>query len=526
MLSQELAKSPCVTSVGIRPNSSILSVLAHLNYKAWFAVAEFVDNSIQSYISNKEVLRVVHGEKFRLKIRVRLDLHNQLIEITDNAAGIRGADFPRAFKPAEVPADRTGLSEFGMGMKTAACWFTNTWSVRSKALGEPVERLIRFDLNAIVGSKLDNLPVIETQVPEDQHYTVLRLENLGKKFPVNRTQKKLRDHLASIYRVYLRSGEIEIYFDEDKLPLQHNEPEVMVAPPYASPNALPVYWRKNINFEMGKNRRVFGFAALRAEGSTTHAGFSLLRRNRLILGSDDETYRPQEIFGNSNSYRFQRLCGELNLEGVDVSHTKDGFVWDDFEEEFLQKLRDNLREAPLDLLSQAENFRVRPSKTVLQPVLKKAGQSIVSDMVRTGAQALSNKGATQAILSASEPFIPVTLLIASESRFSLLVDDQIWNVLVRTSIDPAVTEMIRVSKTERQQIDHHPINDIEVDVSMAHPFIRQYIGPKNENVELFLRLSVAIALSAEKSSRAGYPVRFAMHWLNQILRECLPQGGK
>ena len=35
------------------------------------------------------------------------------------------------------------VSEFGMGMKTAACWFTNTWNVRSKALGEPVERLIR-----------------------------------------------------------------------------------------------------------------------------------------------------------------------------------------------------------------------------------------------------------------------------------------------------------------------------------------------------------------------------------------------
>ena len=526
MLSPEPVESSSVTSVGIRPNSSILSVLAHLNYKAWFAVAEFVDNSIQSYIANKEILRVLHGNDYKLKIRVWLDQHNQLIEITDNAAGIRGADFPRAFRPAEVPADRTGLSEFGMGMKTAACWFSNTWSVRSKALGEPVERLIRFDLKAIVGSKLESLPVLETPIPADEHYTVLRLENLGKKFPVKRTQKKLRDHLASIYRVYLRSGEVELFFDEDKSPLQHSEPEVMVAPPYASPNALPVIWRKDINFEMGETRRVFGFAALRAEGSTTHAGFSLLRRNRLILGSDDETYRPQEIFGNSNSYRFQRLCGELNIEGVDVSHTKDGFVWDDFEEEFLQKLRDNLREAPLDLLSQAENFRVRPNKTALQPVLKKAGQSLANDMMRTGAQALSIEGATRGILSASEPFVPVTSLIASESKFSLLVDDQVWNVLVRTSVDPAVTELIRVGKTERQQIDHRAINDIEVDVSMAHPFVQQYIGPKNENAELFLRLAVAIALSAEKSSRAGYPVRFAMHWLNRIFRECLPQGGK
>lgn len=526
MLNPEPVASASVTSVGIRPNSSILSVLAHLNYKAWFAVAEFVDNSIQSYIANKAELRALHGNDFRLKIRVWLDQHNSLIEVTDNAAGIRGIDFPRAFRPAEIPADRSGLSEFGMGMKTAACWFTNTWNVRSKALGEPVERLIRFDLSAIVGAKLESLPVLETPAPHDEHYTVLRLENLGKKFPVKRTQKKLRDHLASIYRVYLRSGEVELYFDEEKTPLQHSEAEVMVAPPYATPNALPVKWRKDINFELGENRRVWGFAALRAEGSTTHAGFSLMRRNRLILGSDDETYRPQEIFGNSNSYRFQRLCGELNVEGFDVSHTKDGFVWDDFEEGFLQKLRDHLRAMPLDLLSQAENFRVRPSKTALQPVLKKAGQSLAKDMVRTGAQALSIEGSTQGVVSASVPFVPVASLIASESKFSLLVDDQVWNVVVRSSVDPAVTELVRVGKTERKQIDHHTINDIEVDVSMAHPFVQQYIGPKNENAELFLRLAVAIALSAEKSSRAGYPVRLAMHWLNRILRECLPQEDK
>jgi len=517
---------PSVTSVGIRPNSSILSILAHLNYKSWFAVAEFVDNSIQSYSANKEALRALHGDDFKLKIRVWLDQHNSLIEITDNAAGIRGIDFSRAFRPAEIPADRTGLSEFGMGMKTAACWFTHTWNVRTKALGEPVERFIRFDLDDIVASKLDSLPVLETPATANEHYTVLRLENLGKKFPVKRTQKKLRDHLASIYRVYLRSGEVELFFDEDKTPLQYSEPEVMFAPPYATPNALPVKWRKDINFELDGKRRITGFAALRQEGSTTHAGFSLLRRNRLILGSDDETYRPQEIFGNSNSYRFQRLGGELHVEGFDVSHTKDGFRWDDFEEEFLQRLRDHLRAEPLDLLAQAENFRVRPSKTALQPVLKKAGQSLATDMERTASQALSIAGAANGVLSAATPFFPVEALIAGESKFKFLVDDHVWNVIVRSSVDSAVTEWVRVGKTERTQLDNRTINDIEIDVSMAHPFVQQYIGPRNENAELFLRFAVALALSAEKSNRAGYPVRMAMHWFNRLLRECLPQESK
>jgi len=37
--------------------------------------------------------------------------------------------------------------------------------------------------------------------------------------------------------------------------------------------------------------------------------------------------RPEFIFGTGNSYRRQRLIGEIHLEGFEVSHTKDGFQW-------------------------------------------------------------------------------------------------------------------------------------------------------------------------------------------------------
>ncbi len=33
-------------TVNIQPGVSMLSVLRHLNYKPWFAIAEFVDNSL------------------------------------------------------------------------------------------------------------------------------------------------------------------------------------------------------------------------------------------------------------------------------------------------------------------------------------------------------------------------------------------------------------------------------------------------------------------------------------------------
>ena len=277
---------------------------------------------------------------------------------------------------------------------------------------------------------------------------------------------------------------------------------------------------ENSKISLSGNRRVHGFAAIRREASTTHAGFALFRRNRLILGSDDETYRPQDIFGNSNSFRYQRLFGELHVEGFEVSHTKDGFRWDDLEEELLQKLRDSLRDG-MDLLKQADNYRARPSKSALQPMLSRAGTAMAADLTKFGGDALSIKGSGAGVLSATTGTAPADVFIATETKFSLLVDSQKWNVTVRAAVDPALNEWVRIGKGDNRQLEGMPIRDIIVDVSMAHPFVQQFIGSKNENAELFLRFAVGLALAAEKSARAGYPVTLAMHWFNRLLRESL-----
>lgn len=42
--------------INIRPGARILSTLRYLNYRPWFALAEFVDNSLQSFLANRERL--------------------------------------------------------------------------------------------------------------------------------------------------------------------------------------------------------------------------------------------------------------------------------------------------------------------------------------------------------------------------------------------------------------------------------------------------------------------------------------
>jgi Histidine kinase-, DNA gyrase B-, and HSP90-like ATPase len=276
--------------VNIRPGVSVLSVLRHLNYKPWFAMAEFVDNAIQSGVATSKPLRTLHGEGWRLRVAIDIDasLPGRIV-VRDNAAGIDLKTFPRAFRPAVAPPDRTGLSEFGMGMKSAACWFASKWQVRTKALGESIERTVRFDIAHIVRDDLEELEIEERPAPIDAHYTELVLEGLHT-IPVGRTLGKIKEHLADIYRVFVRDGSLELKFNGELLEF-HPFP-VLRAPYYREPTGPEITWRKEIGFDLGDGLVVKGFAALLDPGNYARSGFALFRRGRLIEGSGEAIDRP------------------------------------------------------------------------------------------------------------------------------------------------------------------------------------------------------------------------------------------
>src|SRR5688572_134017 len=104
--------------VSIRPGVSILSILKHIQYDPWYALAEFVDNSIGSFQRYEKELKEVDGPNYILKVHIDFNDTDNKITIRDNAAGIHAEDYARAFRAAEIPPDNTGLSEFGMGMKS------------------------------------------------------------------------------------------------------------------------------------------------------------------------------------------------------------------------------------------------------------------------------------------------------------------------------------------------------------------------------------------------------------------------
>ena len=200
-----------IENVNIRPGVSILSVLKHLNYKPYYALAEFIDNAIDSYLKNEEYLKETEGDSFKLRVEIEFDSNNNKIIIKDNAAGIQYKDYQRAFRTAEVPPDNTRLSEFGMGMKSAACWFSDNWQVKTVALSETVERKVSFDILKIVEDKIQELKIETKEVDQNSHYTVITLQNVESKMPRSRGLGKVKRHLASIYRGFFRQNILELF---------------------------------------------------------------------------------------------------------------------------------------------------------------------------------------------------------------------------------------------------------------------------------------------------------------------------
>lgn len=498
-----MASGDKLRRVNIRPGVSILSVLRHLNYRPWYAIAEFVDNSIQSVITNHARLTKVDGKDYRLRVIIDLDPTTPgRLRIADNAAGISSKDYVRAFRPAEIPPDRNGLSEFGMGMKSAACWFSPNWTVRTSALGESVERKVGFNIKKIVNDDIEELDVDSVKASDSIHFTEIILKNLYKT-PHGNTVKKIKDHLTSIYRVFIREGLLELSFDGETLAYQ--APKVLVAPYYKTPKAEPKTWQKDIQFTFGNGIRVKGFAAIRETGSTSGAGFALLRRDRLILGSGDEGYRPEYVFGKPNSYRYQRVFGELHLDGVEVSHTKDGFKWDEFEDDFLKKLKQELNKAPLPLLDQAEEYRVRVTKKDLEKGAQRAVESTASTIENEAADVLQNQLDAYGAGNALPKSLP-TAVFASTRDIDVNVKGKRWRISLQLSADPSIEDWISLSDrpVDVPKKGKDPARrEIAVRLSLVHPFMERYGGTSREQIEPLLRVAAAIALAEITARESG-----------------------
>lgn len=498
-----------VETVSIKIQTGVYGQFRNLNNKVWFALGEYVDNAVQSFENNKDVLKKAHNGKYQFEVRINIDWESNIIKIYDNAAGIDTKNFQRAFEPANIPIDNTGLHEFGMGMKTASIWLANFWSVKTAALNETEERYVEFDLQKVLKEEKEVLKVQNTNIEKSKHFTEITLSQLSQNAPSVMQMDKIRRHLGSIYRKFIRKGELKFYINDVELTFE--EPEILNAPYYTDPKGKPIQWKKDINFSLGKYK-VSGFIGILNTMSTSEVnGLSLFRRGRVIEGSHDEKYRPKAICGQIGSPRYKRIFGELELDGFAVSFNKGSFQEQEDLEALMEALQTEISTKDFDLYTQAEKFikpktqddNVKVAKSIVNSMKKTTKISNLKEKVEVSLKEINNKS----LATKNEQLSKKAKAIDTHEDF-IEIKDEKYKLKVELITETSITDLYSLQIED----DELFAKKITYKINLAHPFFTRFEKLKTEEdyqpiISIIRSLVLAEVIAPSQGTKNGGNIR-------------------
>jgi len=450
----------------------VISSYKRLAYTPWHAIAEFVDNSTQSYLDNRDLLDSQNaGEPIPLEISIIYEgnVRGGLLSIADNAMGMNESELNRALHVALPPENNSGRCRYGMGLKTAACWIGNNWSIKTKKFGERYEYFVEIDVAKIAsGNSSLESKVIEKDL--NQHYTIIEIRNHNRKFQ-GRTLGKIREFLGSMYREDFRAGYLDLKWQLASLTWNEFEDRILIARDGEK-------YKKGFDFIVN-GKRVHGWVGILDRGSRADAGFSILHSGRVIKGWPD-SWRPSSIYGQmqgSNDLINQRLLGEIHLDAFEVSHTKDDILWLGDEEEIVEE---KLLEFCNDYKSIALSYRRRsddergPSDTEIAAAINEFQREITSpEMVdRIVIEEVPSEESVRTSLDALSFGITCT----HDPNFLVRIDSLSVKLYLVSDMSPQ--DYYVVTET------HHPA-EVVVIINTAHPHWGHLSG--SEGVLNYLR---------------------------------------
>ena len=265
--------------VDITPSVTTYELYQIASYTHWFAIGEFIDNSITSAYLNWDSLQKIYGNKFQLNIEIDFDNDAKTLTIVDNAAGIARDEIQRALRAGEPPADKSLLSVHGVGMKMSSFWMGRNLNIKTWPINVSLGYEVSVDLDEIKRTKSAITQVHEI-ASRQRPGTVIKLSKINdEKLPKGTGVAKLKLLLASMYRLYLTNNEKRVNIRFNGKALTFKNPEILNVPFWPDRegplNEVPVKWEREFTYTSGKGQMVFGKVGLLETMSRDLSGFML-----------------------------------------------------------------------------------------------------------------------------------------------------------------------------------------------------------------------------------------------------------
>ena len=234
-------------------------------------------------------------------------------------------------------------------------------------------------------------------------------------------------------------------------------------------------------------------------------------------------FKPEKILGSVGSHRYKRLFGELHLEGFKVSHTKDGFQWDDNMDVFLDFLKEELegKKNSIPILKQADKYRVRESaknyskvsKTVVDNTTKTIKEELPKEVDEVRHRKIVKVENTKPLEEIKKSYF---------KKFPLHLNDCEWMVHLEVSYDESISELFQVGD---HLVPHEEkpkgYRNIGVRLSLVHPFMIEFAGDDAKVIEPILRIAAAFGLSEVIAKEIQLEVTEVRNNMNELLKGSL-----
>jgi hypothetical protein len=269
--------------------------------------------------------------------------------------------------------------------------------------------------------------------PSEKHGTRITISNLRRRIQV-RSEETIKTYLGSMYMFDLRPDEK----GRVALKLTYNGEEIL--PPQemdwdTDPSGI-VMKRDLPTLRIG-NKTVTGWIGVLQKGGRKFGGFSFFQNERQIQGFPN-AWKPKAIFGGvddegANNLVAQRLTGVLLLDGFVVSHTKDTILFEEDEEDTLEKF----------LVVQTKEYAEYAKSRRSSGRGQKWSKEQVRDLVKTMQEEFTSAEIKDALNNAALP-PPETLAANNQQQLrSLTAEDEIG----RLDILPDLSVVISVKET-------------------------------------------------------------------------------
>jgi len=454
--------------IKITIDNEFISSFKRLSYKIWYALAEYVDNSTQSFENNKEILEESYASK-GTRLTVKIDyyqgdsIEKDYFEISDNASGMNLEELKSALSIGTPKFNER--SRYGLGMKTASFWLGDEWTITTKKINEKNELCACLNVEKISSGEME-LEIKSNPVDEKEHYTIIKIYNLHRRFKGGSTIWKIKNELASTYRFDIATKKLDLYWKNDLL-----EYELYDQSSFLTNYNGERYYKEFNDIQIG-DKVISGWGGILIKGGKSKGGFALIQHNRVIQ-SPPSGYKPDTLFGENdgtNNLTNQRLTGEIFLDGFEVSHTKDEIIWQKDEED---QLNEKLFELFADFKKTSNDYRKNSLQDNISTDLDFASalENILAEL---------NTGELRDIVS-NDTMLPETIIQASnETIKTVVIEKSIPQKIILDAIE------VHLYVDDNMSInDPYVIHDVTSDpskiiiiVNKNHPFWSELEGQK------------------------------------------------